>query len=343
MAWRVTAEAPTRVDIAGGTLDLWPVHFLLPKAATVNVAVTLPASVDIALSKDQNFHFHSEDQNAQFSGSFVEACESTALPLVGRILQSVWHKGLPPLEIKTRAKSPAGAGLGGSSCLAVTIEKALCLARSHLEVFEIPSEQKLVRTAQDAEALIIKAPTGCQDYWGAVRGGLNVIRFPFGGETVETRSPGSLPGLKESLILCYSGKSRASAANNWMIFKKSFDGDERVLGLLRKIGELASACAERAWAGDFKAVLQYSEEEWKFRRQIWPDIVSEETERLDQAACREGATFTRVCGAGGGGVMAVFAVPEVRERVIHALEGAGGKVLEATTSEVGLTARLLVS
>lgn len=341
MGWKVTAEAPTRVDIAGGTLDLWPIHFLLPNAATVNVAVTLSAAVEVSPSADRMFHFRSEDQNAEFSGDFAKACVSNNLPLIGRILQSVWRADLPPLQITTRAKSPAGAGLGGSSCLAVTLEKALCLARTKVDKYEMPTEQKLVRTAQDAEALIIKAPTGCQDYWGAVRGGLNVIRFPFGGEVVDTRSPESLAGLKDNLILCYSGKSRASATNNWMIFKKSFDGDERTLRLLREIGKVAEACAQSAWGGSLKDVLRHSEEEWQLRREIWPDIVTEETERLDKAARKAGAVFTRVCGAGGGGVMAIFAPPAERQGVCQALNQAGGQVLDATTSEKGLEAQFV--
>ena len=336
MSWKVTAQAPTRVDLAGGTLDLWPVHFLLKESATVNVSVTLEATVEVTPSTDGKFHFVSDDQQSRWDGSLLGAFENKVLPLPGRMLQSTWHSGLPAVTVTSRAKSPAGAGLGGSSCLAVTLQKALLTARGIFEKFQIPDEAKLVRTAQDAEALIIHAPTGCQDYWGAVRGGVNVIRFPFGGETVETTSPQEFPALGEQMILCYSGKSRASAINNWMIFKRTFDGDERTLKILGGIGEAAVRCARSVKARDLVGVLKASEEEWNLRRELWPDITTVETENLDKAAKAAGATFSRVCGAGGGGVMAVFASAPQRPAVISALTAAGGTVLPAGPSGKGL-------
>ena len=33
------ATAPTRIDLAGGTLDIWPVYLFHPGAVTVNVAI----------------------------------------------------------------------------------------------------------------------------------------------------------------------------------------------------------------------------------------------------------------------------------------------------------------
>ena len=35
----LTVRAPVRVDLAGGTLDLWPLYCLHPGSLTVNVAI----------------------------------------------------------------------------------------------------------------------------------------------------------------------------------------------------------------------------------------------------------------------------------------------------------------
>src|SRR5437899_8682887 len=37
----VTAIAPCRVDLAGGTLDIWPLYLFHPGAVTVNFAVNI--------------------------------------------------------------------------------------------------------------------------------------------------------------------------------------------------------------------------------------------------------------------------------------------------------------
>ena len=334
---KVRAEAPTRIDLAGGTLDLWPIHHLLDYKATVNVGVTLAAEVTLTASSDGRYHFTSRDQGTAVSGSFAEACATGELPLLGLLLKALWKAELPPLTIETAAKSPAGAGLGGSSCLGITVAGALWKARQLVDRAPSLSEDLHVRLVQDVEARLIHAPTGVQDYWGAVRGQINILSFPPGGTVVETHRPARVAGLADELILCYSGRSRASAINNWEIFKRLFDGDRDLLAIFNDIGRVAEACGQAVRDGDLERTLVLSREEWQLRTSLWPAIETAETKRLDQAAKAAGARFSRVCGAGGGGVMAVFAAKDRRAAVIQALTAAGGQVLDATVAEHGLT------
>ncbi|MBV9609015.1 MAG: hypothetical protein JO187_05610, partial [Acidobacteria bacterium] len=43
----VVAQAPCRVDLAGGTVDLWPLYLFHPGAVTVNFAVNALARCSI--------------------------------------------------------------------------------------------------------------------------------------------------------------------------------------------------------------------------------------------------------------------------------------------------------
>lgn len=335
--FKVIATAPTRVDLAGGTLDLWPIHNLLTRRATVNVAISLNATVTIEPSTDGNFHLVSSDQNLSDSGDFDTISKSSKLGLLGILLAAVWDGTLPPICLTTSAKSPAGAGLGGSSCLAVTTLKALWAAKEKItgEKLDI-TEERLVRTAQDIESVVIHAPTGIQDYWGAVRGGINVIRYPFGNTTVIT-FPGNVwdnHGYK--LICCYSGKSRASAINNWEIFKRIYDGDKGLISRMREIGEIADQCAIGVETRDWKNVVEASQKEWQLRCQLWPAIETPETKSIDTAAKKAGAAFTRVCGAGGGGVMAIFSPQDRVQKVCEAMTAVGGQVLDVEIGGPGL-------
>lgn len=338
----VRAKAPTRIDLAGGTLDLWPIHQLLDQKATVNVGITLEAEVEITEAKDGHFHFESKDQGSSATGDFATVCATRELPLIGMLLKALWHAELPPLKITTSAKSPAGAGLGGSSCLGVTIAGALWQARRVLDrSLAAFDEDELVRTVQDVEARLIHAPTGCQDYWGGMRGRVNVLTFPPGKIQVETLAPSQLRGLSDELIPCFSGKSRASAINNWEIFKRLLDGDKDLLAVFNEIGTVSAQCGDAVRAGNLERVIELSEKEWRLRTKLWPAIETVETKRLDDAARKAGARFSRVCGAGGGGVMAVFAPLNKREAVSAALTAAGGRVLPATVAETGLVVESL--
>ncbi len=335
----VTARAPTRVDLAGGTLDLWPIHHLLDAKATVNVGVTLDARTEVRTSGDKAFHFESLDQGARVRGDFDTVAKTTELPLLGLLLGAIWRADLPAVEVKTSAKSPAGAGLGGSSCLGVTIAAALWKARAMItgeNGGELLPEGDLIRIVQDVEARLIKAPTGVQDYWGGARGRVNVLRFPFGGTVCHTLDPATLAGLAEELICCFSGKSRQSAINNWEIFKRLFDGDQALLATFNEIGAAAEACAAAVEAGNLNLALALSEKEWNLRTRLWPNIETPETKAQTRAAKAAGARFSRVCGAGGGGVMAVFAPRAARQRVCAALTAAGGTVLDAGVADYGL-------
>lgn len=347
--FHIRASAPTRIDLAGGTIDLWPIHQLLEEKATVNCAVTLPAQVDITPSADGLFTLHSVDQKLEVKGTYDACTASEKLPLLGLFLKAWWSRDLPPLHIRTEAKSPAGAGLGGSSCLAVALGGALLRTKAYLNHQEEKlDEYRLVQTASDIEAKLIHAPTGIQDYWGALRGGLNIIEFPAGCVTVETHNPSdqspaaaASQKLENELILCFSGKSRQSAINNWEIFKRVFDGDRELLKKLAAIGSVARQCADAVRLGDYNAMVRASALEWTLRCQLWPNIHTVETKLQADAAIAAGAKLARVCGAGGGGVMAVLAQKELHDKVCAALKATGGTVLAAGVAHRGLSVGLI--
>lgn len=50
-----TAKAWCRADLAGGTLDIWPLGLFHPQARTVNVALDLAVTVQIQ-PEEQGYH-----------------------------------------------------------------------------------------------------------------------------------------------------------------------------------------------------------------------------------------------------------------------------------------------
>src|SRR5947208_2504722 len=50
---KVEARAPTRVDLAGGTVDIWPLYLFHPGAQTVNLALRRHATCEISTRADR--------------------------------------------------------------------------------------------------------------------------------------------------------------------------------------------------------------------------------------------------------------------------------------------------
>ena len=72
-----------------------------------------------------------------------------------------------------------------------------------------------------------------------------------------------------------------------------------------------AACAERVEAAleirSLDAMAAAMNEEWRLRRELAPVVSNERIEELIAAAMDAGALAAKVCGAGGGGCLAVIA------------------------------------
>lgn len=330
----IQALSPTRVDLAGGTLDITPLTRILQHKQTVNFGITLHARVEIEKSKDA-FRIESRDQGRAVAGTFEQVVQAGSLPWLEKLLQYFWNSAWTPLHIRVTAKSPAGAGLGGSSCLGIAFASALLQARKDIGQPLPLTDHQLVQTVQDLETSLIRVPTGCQDYWGGLRGGINIISYPPGSTQVQTLPESDARSLQDLLLLCYSGVSRASGTNNWAIFRRAFEGDQSILGILDEIGSIAEAVAKAVLAGRWNEVFALSAQEWQLRTRMWSDIETVETKRITAAAQGAGAMFSRICGAGGGGVMAIFAEPQHHAKVKAAVSEVGGQILDGTVSFQG--------
>ncbi|MFO0339398.1 MAG: galactokinase, partial [Acidobacteriota bacterium] len=61
---KLIAKSPCRVDLAGGTLDIWPLYLNHPGAVTVNFAVNLYTHATVATREDGRIVLESKDQQA---------------------------------------------------------------------------------------------------------------------------------------------------------------------------------------------------------------------------------------------------------------------------------------
>jgi D-glycero-alpha-D-manno-heptose-7-phosphate kinase len=312
----VEATAPTRIDLAGGTLDIWPLYLFHPGAVTVNVAIDRRAwcRVETGVS---GVRIESKDTLAKAEGRDVgEVLAGGSLALVAHILRALGIE--TGVRVVTQSRVPAGSGLGGSSALAVTIAAAASAA------FGRPLDaDALWPVVRDAEAQAIAVPTGIQDYLAAIHGGVLGIELRPGSVAVE-RTGADPARVEECLLLVDAGATRFSGINNWDVFKGQIDGDAVVREALAAIVAAARRLKEAFAAGRYGEVPSLLAAEWEARKRLAPGVTTPEVDRIVEAAASAGGAG-KVCGAGGGGMVAVWAPPGRREAAAAAVVAAGFK------------------
>jgi D-glycero-alpha-D-manno-heptose-7-phosphate kinase len=331
---RVRARAWCRVDLAGGTLDIWPLGLLHAGARTVNLAVDLPVEVELTLPEDppgdtKAAFVVSQGEDRREAASAAGLIEHPATSLVGRVAEAL---DLPPFEARLSSASPRGGGLGASSAMVVGLIAAA------EELFDRPrsSHDRLAVLGRDLEARMMALPTGVQDHHAALLGGLLDIRYTLGGDTVH-RLPLDEEALGASLVLAFTGQSHFSAGQNWQIIRRRMEGEAEVTGLLQGIADTASELVAALEAGDLAAAGALVGREWSHRRRLADGVSTPGIEDLLERARGAGAWGGKACGAGGGGCIVVLTPPERRAAVEAALEDGGATLLAARPVSGGLT------
>lgn len=319
MAAKVVARSWCRVDLAGGTLDIWPLGLLHPGARTVNLAIDLEVRIELTRAGER---YRVRQGGAVVEGRTLE--QLTVHPeaaLVGLVAQEL---GLPPVEATLSSRSPRGGGLGASSAIAVGL-----IAAGEALLERPPSSiERRAALARDLEARLMSLPTGTQDHYAALLGGaLEIVHRP-GGETWRSLEI-DLDRVGRSLLVIYTGESHFSASNNWQVIRRRLDGDRRTADLFDGIAAVTERLVAALEAGDLAAVGGLMSEEWSLRRRLADGVSTPVIERLLDQARSCGAWGGKVCGAGGGGCIALLCPPERRDEVGARLRAAGGTALGA--------------
>jgi D-glycero-alpha-D-manno-heptose-7-phosphate kinase len=323
MSLKINSKAPTRIDLAGGTVDIWPIYLFLDKPVTLNLGIDLFAEAYLEVfenSKTPGVTLRSDDQKeeSRLSWEQVETAKAhPALDLHLRLLRHFSHAARErlgdeaffrqDLRLKTVARSPSGAGLGGSSTLNVAITGTLASWAWDRKFDPMVDGEKLIEIARDVETTVIHVPAGLQDYYGAMFGGLQSLNWGAGVHRREWLDTAILPGLESRMLLFYSGQSRNSGINNWLLYKNFIDKEAQVRDKFAALSQSAHNVQNALTKGDWAAAGLAINEEWATRKTLAAGISTPEIDKAF-AIAREivPSSAAKICGAGGGGCFFIY-------------------------------------
>ena len=333
---RIFTQAPCRVDLAGGTLDIWPLYLFHEPSLTVNFAIDLYATCRLEERTDGQIWITSRDQKrAEIFPSLknLAARRRFRLPLPALLVKFF----APPrgLTMELDCQAPAGGGIAGSS----TVNIAVCAALSRFTGRDDPPE-KLREIAQNVEAQVIRVPTGCQDYYPALYGAVNAIHMTPAGIRRELLEV-DLEEFEPRVAVAYTGEPRNSGINNWEVIKAHINGDRRVHRNFDRIASIAAGMREAVEAGRWSEVGRLLAAEWTHRRRNVPGITTPLIDRLVEGTRKKGALAAKVCGAGGGGCVLFFVEKGARGAVEQEILRLGARVLPVHVALNGVEVRTL--
>jgi D-glycero-alpha-D-manno-heptose-7-phosphate kinase len=325
------AQAPLRLDLAGGWTDV-PPFSQREGGVVVNATIGLYTRVELRLG-GKLIRLVAEDLNVT-----VEMVDSGGLVADGRLpLHKAGLRMFPvsfPCTLTTRSDAPAGSGLGSSGALDVALVAALCLARR-----ERLDRREIAQHAWQLEAVEAALPGGKQDQFAAALGGMQRLSFrdPDVGVEPLTLDPAFAAALERQLVLCYTGRSRVSSDTIARVVAAYERGDPGVTGALRAMKDVAERMAEALRSGDVAKVGALLAENWTHQRALDAGIVTPEMARLEAALAAAGALGGKAAGAGAGGCM-FFLMPDGSGKGAAAARAAGAEVLPLVWAVEGMRA-----
>lgn len=324
---RISSSAPTRIDLAGGTYDIWPLYLFHDRAQTINVAISLRAHCRLSSRPDHRVLLVSEDTGEQVEAADPSALGTDRLPLLARLVR---HFGARGVEVRTRSDSPVGAGIAGSSAMNVALIGALAAWTGRTM-----TDDEMLTLAMNIEAQVIGVPTGAQDYRPALFGGVSAVALGVTGvrRTALAVDP---QALERRLVLAYTGASRQSGINNWDVMVRRIGGDAAVAGAFDGIRDAAEGVRQALERQQWADLARHVTAEWSHRKRLAPTVTTREIDAMLAAAAEVGASAGKVCGAGGGGCLLCVVEPERHAAVATALAARGATILPFSIEASGL-------
>lgn len=218
------------------------------------------------------------------------------------------------IRLTYEADLPARSGLGTSSSFAVGLLSAFYALKG-----KYAGKRKLADDAIFLERVLCAESGGVQDQIAASFGGLNRINFNSDGYTVDPVIifPERKALLNKNLMMFFTGFSRFSSDIQKSAEKSLKNRKTQLLEMLSLVDDAEKILTSDSDLNEFGRLLDYT---WKLKRGITEKVSTASIDAVYEAAIKAGATGGKLLGAGGGGFLLFYVIPEKQAQVRSALK-----------------------
>jgi D-glycero-alpha-D-manno-heptose-7-phosphate kinase len=335
----VSVRAPLRIDWAGMT-DYRP--FCRDFGGKVlNASISSYVHVDLAVRDDDRVSVRAPDIGLERAvDHYRDVATLTELP----ILAAVSERLAPRFgyDLVSYLDMPRGAGLGSSSAYAIATIAAFNGLCGH------PMDLHTVADlAIDCEFSGLGAYYGWQDQCSPILP--PGIKFLSSGPSTRERNfraeilavgDGVLDQIEKRTVLAFSGVSRAAVRILSAVAEGVRAGNQGVVGALEGI----TACADRMRValleGDLESFGREIDRVLDHHKALHPEVYTARVHEVLTTARAQGALAGKMCGAGGGGTLLLWAADGEEYRLREAMREIGCVVFPVNLRDARLSVRV---
>jgi D-glycero-alpha-D-manno-heptose-7-phosphate kinase len=314
----INAVAPIRICDNGGWTDTW----FAGHGVIFNIGVYPYAEVQIQVfplgALEERILINAENYGERYV--VIPEKHWGKHPLLEA---SIEYMGVPmdlAFEVTIYSEAPGGASTGTSAAVTVALIGALdCLSPGRL------TQHEVALAAQRIETEMLGQQCGIQDQLCSAYGGVNYIemhQYPFASVSPILVPNATWWELERRLALIYLGKSHASSQVHEMVIRGLEDAGPECQQL-EDLRQTAPKARDALYAGDFTALGASMNENTEAQRQLHPELVSQDAQRVIDVAKEHGALGWKVNGAGGDGgsvTLLCGARSEVKRAMLREIE-----------------------
>lgn len=317
----IITRTPYRISFFGGGSD-YPVHY--KRHGGCVLGVTIDKYCWLTVRESPSFApayrvVYARTESAENSKDITHAAVSECLA----------YLQVNRAEIHHSSDLPARSGVGSSSAFVVGLLRAL-----HKLKNEGLDKDRLAWEAIEIEQQQLGETVGSQDQVLTAYGGLNLVRFYLEGFKTYPIDRTLTNRLEQYLLLFYTGIQRTASD----VAASYLPELPNKVGLLKRLATMADEAADMLVAGgDLTWFGEMLDEAWERKKEVGKAVTSYRLDELYTRGRQAGATGGKVLGAGGGGHLLLFCLPENRKMVVTAMENAGCRHVPFQFEDTGST------
>ena len=294
----INSVAPIRICDNGGWTDTWFAEY----GKIFNIGVYPYAEVQLEIypaNGRKNIVIHAENYGERYiPKQYKETNVWDRHPLLEAAIERMDVPDEFSIQVNIHSEAPVGASTGTSAAVSAALIGALdCLTPGRLTPHEV------AYLAQSIETEMLQQQSGIQDQLCAVYGGINFIdmfQYPYCSVSQLHVSNEIWWELERRLLLIYLGKPHDSSKTHEAVIHHLEDVGPTAKQLI-KLRQFAEPSRDAVYTGDFTKLGQCMVDNTEAQRELHPDLVGTQAEKIIAIAKEHGAIGWKVNGAGGDG------------------------------------------